>query len=90
MWAMPTLSRTMSTDPIRTYPIRTPQACYLSHQGNSTNPSYFIFLMHDYSFIHSHTRIHTFIHTVIHSYHTSEASHMQLMHHNAPRCVTKR
>ena len=68
MWAMPTLSQTMNTDPIRTYPIKTPQACHSSHQGNSTDPPYFIFLMHGHSFIHSHTRIHTFIRARIHTF----------------------
>ena len=50
----------------------------------------FYFLMHNHSFILSHTRIHTFIHTIIHSSHTSKVLHMQLMHHNALCCVTKR
>ena len=48
------------------------------------------FLMYDHSFILSHTCIHTFIHTIIHSSHTFKASHMQLMHHNAPCYVMKR
>ena len=68
----------ITNDPFQTYPIKTPQTRHSSQQDNFTKPSYFIFLMHDHSFIHSHTRIHAFIHTVIHSSHTSEASHMWL------------
>ena len=50
----------------------------------------FYFLVHNHSFVLSHTCIHTFIHTIIHSSHTYKALHMQLMHHNALCCVTKR
>ena len=65
MWATLTLSRTMSTGPNRTYPIKTPQTRHSSHQGNFTKAFYFIYL-HDHSFIISHTHVHTFIYARIH------------------------
>ena len=49
---------------------------------NFTNP-HFTFPVHDHSFIHSHACIHTFIPYI-------QALHMQLLHHNASRRVTKR
>ena len=45
------------------------------------NPS--CFLVHDHSFIHFHACIHTFIPYI-------QALHMQLLHHNASRCIPKR
>ena len=47
----------------------------------------FYSLVHDHSFIHFHACIHTFIHTFI-TY--IQAVHMQMLHHNASCCVTKR
>ena len=43
----------------------------------------FCFLVHNHFFIHSHACIHTFIPYI-------QALHMQLLHHNASCCVTKR
>ena len=57
MRVMPTPSRTMDLDSTQTYPIRAPRTHHSSHQGNFTNP-HFTFLVHEHSFIHSHTSKH--------------------------------
>ena len=61
---------------------RSSLAHHSSHRGNFTNP-HSTFLVQDHSFIHSHACIHTFIPYI-------QALHMQLLHHNNLRRVTKR
>ena len=86
MRVMPTPSRTTDPDSTRTYSIGASRTCHSSHRGNFTKPQ-FTFPVHEHSFIHSHACIHTFIHTFILYI---QALHMQLLHHNALRRVTKR